>query len=687
MTSRCKTIVGIVCCCVATVCMSMHPAEAQERDTLQRQELREVHVVGEQAPSTVKAQVPTQVADAAKLEQTGAVHVADALRQMAGLALKDYGGVGGVKTVSARGLGSQFSTLTIDGIAVGDCQNGQVDLGRYTIGNSAFVSFAHGQQPGLLQSARAFAAGNVISMETQPPRFYLSRRTNVRVGLDGGSYGLLSPSLLLEQRLGERLSLSLWGNYMRSEGDYPFTLRYGTRHTDSTATLRRANSQMWMATADANLYYAIDDDQQLSVKGHLTRSRHNLPGAVLLYSTVKASEHSEDGLLFVQGRYRLRLWQTDSGDHRMRLQLLGKWQQSHDIYEDTAVHTLGGILHNDYLQHEGYGSATLLWRLLPRLSISLAEDVARNSLRSNLETNSYVVRHSSLTALAASYDGRRLAATANLLATAIGEEARSEASPQASATSYRRLSPFVSLSLRPWTTGGLRLRYFFKENYRVPTFSEMYYATLPRQLRPERAMQHNIGLTFMTGTDSSLVRYVALTADAYYNRVTDKIVAIPTNNMFVWSMLNMGRVAIRGLDLRADLTLRVAELGINASIAYSYQQALDRTSKSSKTYGHQIPYTPLHSGSLTVYVETELIDIGHELTLVGDRYCQQQNTAANRVDGYVDQNLVLSRRFNLRRGTLLVQARLLNMLDVQYEVVRSYPMMGRHFRLSAVYDF
>ena len=115
------------------------------QDTTYR--LDEVEVSGQQAPKTLRTVAPTQVVNAEKIEQQGALQLSDALRQMAGVTLKDYGGIGGIKTVSARGLGSQFSTLTIDGVPVDDAQNGQVDLGRYLLGGAAYVSLTHGHEP------------------------------------------------------------------------------------------------------------------------------------------------------------------------------------------------------------------------------------------------------------------------------------------------------------------------------------------------------------------------------------------------------------------------------------------------------------------------------------------------------------------------------------------------------------
>ena len=231
------------------VCML--PALASAQDTVKRHLLHEVQVSSQAPPSETYTSTPTQVITVEKIEQTGAVQLSDAVKQMNGVTLKDYGGVGGIKTMSARGLGSQFSSLIIDGVAVNDCQNGQTDLGRYLLGNSAYVSFSNAQHDAPLQSARAFAAGNVVMMETQKPTFKETRHFNLKVGMEAGSFHLYSPTLSWEQQLGSKVRYSIWGNYISSKGNYPFTLYYTTSQQDSSSRERRENSKMWMATASS----------------------------------------------------------------------------------------------------------------------------------------------------------------------------------------------------------------------------------------------------------------------------------------------------------------------------------------------------------------------------------------------------------------------------------------------------
>lgn len=662
------------------------PSAAQ--DTLRKPTtLPEVSIVSPNTqPEDLHVQTPTQVISSTEIKKLGSTLLSDAAKQLVGVTLKDYGGIGGIKTVSARGLGSQFSTLTIDGVAVNDCQNGQVDLGRYMLGNSSHITFANGQNDNLLQSARSVAAGNALNMETAVPEFGL-RPLNLSFDVDGGSFGYLSPTLSYQQKLGRRTALSFWSNYTRSDGDYPFTLFYTANRTDSSSREYRQNSQMRMGTADINLFHRFDSKSRLHLKAHYMKGLHALPGPVIFY-TSKASEHTEEQLFFTQVRYR----KTGS---RLEVQLLGKYQHSNDIYEDTGTHTISGIIHNSYIQQEGYFSQSLRYYFGDKgsslFNIALSADEAISHLSSNLTKHNEVQRTSALGVLSAEYRSQPKTATneglrinGHILGTWILDK-----EPNLVSAPYARLSPYAGIS---YTHNNLTLRYFFKETYRVPNFNELYYFTLSRNLSPEKARQHNFGASYSLvhpfGSHYSLVTDISV--DGYYNKVSDKIIAIPMQNMFLWSMTNMGVVEVCGLDISTTHNFHnhgnnQRHFRANLTLGYSFQYAVDRTNPKSKTYGHQIPYTPRHSGSITLTATSPWADLGYSATLVGKRYRLSQNTPSNIVRGYVDQGITVSRQFWLKHGKLNIKAQVLNLFDVQYEIVKNYPMMGRNYRLGIGY--
>lgn len=644
-------------------------ANAQTPDTLKRTTLEEVSISAQRTPSETRTAAPTQVVDAEKLEHLGALLLSDALKQMAGVTIKDYGGVGGIKTVSARGLGSQFSAVTIDGIPVDDSQNGQVDLGRYLLGNSAYVSFSQGQEQGSLLSARAYAAGNTLNMETAEPQFWPGEHVKLKAGAEVGSFGLFSPTLTWEQRWSKRLKSSFFVNYLKSDGDYPFTLYYTASHNDSSSVERRKHSTVWMTTADGNLFYTIGEDNTLVTKVHYMRGAHELPGPVVFYTQTVSEQSSTEELAFVQSQWRVQR-------ERWKLQVLGKLRYSYDDYTDS---TANNDIYNEYRQREAYLSATFQRQLASWLDLTLAVDGDLSHLRSNLEKRNDVTRHTLLAAAALhsefAFRRTKLEADAHLLFNDVVDRvADLDTLP-----TYRRLSPFLSVMYS--LGGGTTLRMFYKMTYRAPNFGELYFFQLfPRNLRPEQAHQVNLGITHVHQWETASLQ---ATCDLYTNHVKDKIIAKPTTNMYYWSMENLGIVDILGLDATAEFHLSPFTFHLN----YSYQHAVDHSKEGSKTYGHQIVYTPRHSGGASVRWENRWVNLGATLMVVGDRYSLAQNIDQNRLPAYCDLGLSADRKIDLRLGTLSLRLQVLNLLDTQYEVVRAYPMMGRNWRFSIIYEF
>lgn len=637
---------------------------AQATDTLRRETLEEVSVSAQRTPSVMQTAAPTQVIDAEHIEHSGALQLSDAVRRMAGVTLKDYGGVGGVKTVSSRGLGSQFSAVTLDGIPIDDSQNGQVDLGRYTLGNTAYISLSQGQEQSSLLSARAYAAGNVLNMETSEPQFFPGEHIKLRAGMEVGSFGLWNPTLLWQQRWSRRLKSSLYVNYLSSDGDYPFVHYYTTSHQDSSAVERRKHSAVWMLSADGNLFYAIGPDNTLTAKLHYLRGAHELPGPITHYSQAESKDYTREEMTFAQARWRVER-------EAWRWQVLGKVRSSYDHYENDK--------YDDYYrQREGYLSGSVNRSLTPWLDMDMAADYDLSHLESDLKVMNLVTRRN-LTAVAALHTHFETAGTkVDFRANVLYYDTRDRVADLKSEPHFQKTTPFVALM---WTLGtGTTLRAFYKDSYRAPNFGELYFFQLMApKLDPERARQLNMGLTQVVRMGNATLQ---LTADVYRNRVTDKIVSYPQSNMYYWTTANIGTADITGLDATADFNF----MSLSLQVSYSYQKALDHSDKNGKFYGHQLVYTPRHSGGGSLRWENRWVNVGITAMAVGERYSMPQNSEKNRLVPYCDLGLSLDRSFDLHLGTLRVSARILNLLDSQYEVVRSYPMMGRNWRVGISYE-
>lgn len=130
-------------------------------------QIEKVTVTARRSPNKVTSAVPIQTMSRQDISQLGIQNMADAVRRFAGANVKDYGGIGGLKTVSIRNMGAAHTAVSYDGVAVSNCQAGQIDIGRFSLDNVSMLSLAIGQSEDLLQSARLYASAGVLGIETE----------------------------------------------------------------------------------------------------------------------------------------------------------------------------------------------------------------------------------------------------------------------------------------------------------------------------------------------------------------------------------------------------------------------------------------------------------------------------------------------------------------------------------------
>ena len=652
--------------------------------------LPEVNTKGMTTGGTVSSGVPLQSMNSDDFAAQGLNYVYDALRRFAGVSIRDYGGMGGMRTVSVRNMGASHTAVVYDGIVIGNTQAGQVDISRYKTYNLSMVSLAIGQSPSLLQSARQLAAGSVLEMESlswrgqSPPKDKSFPPNGIGGGVQTGSFGLVEGTITWGQRLSEKTTANANISYLRADGTYPFTLKNGTLTTKE----KRYNSDVWSISGETNLQHYFKDGSRMNVKAYYYNSERGLPGSVVLYNN-HANERMWDENVFVQASYKRQIGQ------KATLVARAKYDYAYDKYKDIDVKYPTGMQRDVNRQNEYYAATTLHWEPTEHVEMAIAQDVFVNKLRNNIDEEPNPLRISSMTALSARFKYGVFEADGRVLATYVSENVEHGQHPR----DRKRLCPMLSAKWKPLSERDMYVRIMAKNTYRLPSFNDMYYLRLGnRTLRPEVATEYNFGVT---GTIWNGKRWTAkFTADAYYNEVKDKIVAFPTT--YVWKMANFGHVQIYGLDITANSSIQLSQ-NINAdfSITYSYQKATDKTERGSYSYGKQLPYTPENNGNTSVTLKTPWINVGYNCIAVGKRWSIVQTTDDYKLNAYTEHNITLSRSIALKKRTetqlshithkihlpqLLLSLQLQNLFNTQYEIVKYYPMPGRSFMFTVLFS-
>lgn len=645
-------------------------AIAQTGDSIDTQHIREVEVSAQRHPSMTLSSTSVQSLSASTMDKVGIVSVADAVRRFSGVVVKDFGGIGGMKTISVRGVGSEHTAVLYDGIAVSNAQSGQIDIGKFSLDNVEMITLTIGQSDDIFRTARALGAVGVLNIQTAVPRFK-NKDYTATLQLRAGSWGQFNPYLYYAHKLGHKFSFSIDGSWQRADGHYKFERQNGNEIFKG----KRYNTDVDIKHTELNLFGNLTESQKLSLKLYYFDSERGLPGGFVFYTTGKNKERMWDKDFFAQAKYLNRL------NDKFDWQVQAKFSHMATKYVDIDSIQPNQRLIYKYNQNEMYLTSTLLYRVNKHLSLSFAEDFSYAMLNANLTNFANPDRYSSLSALSAKYENSRLTVVGKLLGTYISEDIENGKA----ASDKKRLSPSISASYKLLNEANVRIRASYKDIFRVPSFNDLYYTQSGNSsLRPEKTKQYNIGLTWSEAF-SNLFSFLSVTTDFYHNTVKDKIIIYPSS---LPKSINLGHVIINGLDVNMNARFDLSDkVNLQLSGSYTYQHAVDKTDPEDKNYKDQIPYTPKHSGAGSISLENPFLNISYSIVASGVTYADMQNIERNRINGYTDQTISINKSFELGAVSFRAQADISNIANKIYYIMKEYPMPGRGYRISLRMNF
>ncbi|MGM5630967.1 TonB-dependent receptor [Apibacter raozihei] len=650
---------------ISTFLFSQNITDSEEKD------ISEIIIEGKKQNDNI---IPYQKLSGKELEKLNSVTVADAIRFFSGVQLKDYGGIGGMKTVNIRGMGSQHVGVFYDGIQLGNAQNGTVDLGKFSLDNLESISLYNGQKSQILQTAKDYSTAGSIYLKSKKPDFKINKKTNLIVSYRSGSFSLVNPSFIWEQKISPFISTSLSIDFLNSSGKYKFrqTMRTsgGAIAWDTTAIRKNGNINAIRAEAGifGNIYRG-----KWNFKSYYYDSERGIPTAIVK-NVYEKKQKQWDTNFFIQGSFEKEI--TDK--YKLLLNSKFAYDYTHYLSNDESTKYINNI----YKQKEFYFSLAQKYSLLPFWDLGLSADYQYNSLDANLYQFAYPERNTELVALASNIQLKRLKFQASVLGTFIQEKINNKLSTQAS-PDKNEFTPTLFLSYKPFIKSDFTLHGFYKRIFRAPTFNDLYYTEIgTSNLKPEYTTQYDFGINYSQDFSSSVVKNWGFSADIYYNEVRDKIIALAIQP-FRWSMINLGETRIKGIEISTQASvLFQKEMLINLKAVYTYEDAQDVTSPKDSYYKNQIPYIPWNSGSLLAGLIFKKWDLNYSFIYTGERYNMSANIPDNYEKEWYTHDLSLSHTIQASHFKFKIAAEVNNIFDRQYYVIRNYPMPGRNYRLS-----
>ena len=656
-----KRLLNAVCFISTALVTMAYPASEMQSEEVwltsaqldSMQYLQEVTITSKQPSRTIATSQTLQHKELQALSNTS---VADALKYFAGVQIKDYGGLGGLKTVNVRSLGAQHVGIYVDGIRITNAQNGTVDLGKFSLSTMESVSLYNANKLDYCQSASEYASGATVYLRTRRPT-----KDSLSVQLRRASFSTYMAKANVQfERKG--WSGFLDGEWTDSRGDYPF--RYHSEYEDTVG--RRANSDIRYGRIEGALFKG-----GFSSHIYYYDSERGCPGGIVRRLSDKyinvGREWDRD--FFVQASY-----QAQFKDHH-HVKVNAKYTNEYLRYcTDYPENHNTARVDNHYYQQDGYGALCYAYTPWSWLSLSASYDVRYSKLAADLKKFDDVFRLDQKQVVAAQANWQGLQVAASLLHQHYRDKTFAHVG---AADPLDRWTPAISGA---YTLGGLTFRTWYKKIFRAPTLNDLYYTQVGnRNLKPEYTKQLNLGLEYHLDTPHW---NVSAQADVYQNKIENRIVCLPLKGTYTWSMMNYGYTFCRGLNATAQGRYHTDDWQFSLLTSLTWQRDVNRTDPDDEdTYDKPICYSPTLSSGVTAIVGWRNLQFSTAYLYVGERmwsYADPEDILKPYHN--IDMKLTYSHLIGKTHWSLCLEV--CDLLDEQYEHIPRYPMPGRNYKLT-----
>jgi len=606
-------------------------------------------VIKEERKSDVKGKqfIPISVVRDPLLLQVRPQQVDEVLSTLPGLYIQNYGGFGGMKSVSIRGTSSSQFVMMIEGIRINSSQNGMLDAS--TIPASMLQSIEV-TRTGSSALYGANAIGGAIN-------FRLGNLTSQKpsIILDRSSFETYTATSTFGFTLGDVVTnISL--NGISSRGNFPFQQNeFGT-----TTTKQRENGDFQQYSGMISSSYSPSLTTSISALYLSTATERGVPGAVVQGSIEFKNARLQENNHFVTLIGKALLLPSVQNDSKL-------WFRNNSfLYTDPEATLLGanGLTAKYTSMDIGFQS-------------TFTQSLGNSNLQTQIEMISTTLEGFSLE------DGETIKPKRNTFSVSSNYTSpilQLFEVPIKIFTGLRfdyisdqnnALSPLISLQI-PFNEN-VKVRTSYSYNYRPPSFNEMYYLNYGNQnLVSERSHSTTVGV------DANVTSFFDFSVDVFTLHTSNLIVSIPTSPVS-WSAQNIGTAVINGLEITT--TFSMFEKHVSLITNLTVQNVKDQ-SPNSFTYNLRIPYTPNILSSAQLLSTFDNYSAGLSYMYSGNRF----SLAGNQIESLLPFFHTVSTfiEYKTRLFPLLIHSRIQidNIFDYSYTVIRNFPVPGRSFRLN-----
>jgi vitamin B12 transporter len=574
------------------------------------------------------------------ISEIGAKQISEILSLAPGVYLKDYGGLGGLKTISLRGTTSEQTLILLDGMKLNSSQNGLLDLSTMPVSIFENIEIVRG---GASSIYGGNAIGGVINLNTNNYDINSSLKAN----LSYGSFGEMSGSLN-GIYVNDKFRLNGYLEYLYSQGDYPFHFQQFGENKE----LLRENADF------SNISFglsALTEYKNWEIKPRVMfrASERGTPGAVVQGDVESARSRLNENETIIM----LQSLKQFSPEMSINIGLSGR-------FDDLNYKDPDAILFNPNGLNEFY--STRDFQLLSKFTMIFGEfftdwifEMGYSTFNLDYYRNTYAL--SQRTERKFEIDSIcSLSFQLGLRLDALSDRGNA-------------LSPMAGFALK-LNDIPFNINLNWSYNFRPPNFNELYYPNFGNpNLKSERASSLNLGITYQ------LFDNLIFELDGFIITTNNQIISVPKSPISGYA-LNIGKVLTKGFEFSLKNTSSIGNIKTNLLINYTLQSATDVSSET-LTFENQVPYIPKEMFNLFGSLGWKDFTLGINGNYSSYRFSVSDNSVNSLMPSYYIINLFMSQTIMISNNKLTIRFNCNNLFNESYYIIKNYPMPGRSFRI------
>lgn len=633
---RLNCILLLVICC-------MQNTNGQELDSIRHYNINEVQIVESRNQYFIDDRLVTRI-DSAIKAVFSSVDINELLSYITPSVINNYGGYGSASSIQMRGSGVNHTLVSWNGIPMNSITLGSMDLSMIPVSFADEIALTHGAA-GSLSGSGTF--GGLLDLNNKAD---WQNRLSAEVNIEGRNYHNMGADIKFSKG-NSRFQYNTQLFYRQGENDFKYRDTYKFGHPESNIE----HNAYLNAGLMQNVFARLDGGHHIEGGLWIQNKYKEIPNILGDYGQANAFQE----------------------DRTIKAYLSWKKTFAHSVLE----------LKTSYLKDfQRYTDKELSSDSL----FSVESDILTHRIYSELNYKKYFTEKLVVDA------GAYYSQLKGIVSSYVQEKTENQGALYSAAKYYLK-NIILNISLRqefnefvipaPLFSTGLTANIFNKRilirmnvsnKFRLPTFNEKYWKPGGNpDLLPERGWSTEAGIESMLAGSREDNNYINLNSTVYSSQINNWIQWIPGNPY--WFPVNYKKVWARGIENAVDIRINNYDWTLYFNLSYNYCRStnVETYDNNSSITGKQLRYIPFHTAKSYMSFKYMRWQFGLLFSYTGGRHTSMDNNPLYLMDDYFVSDIHLHKSFQLKKLECIFKFRVNNLLNVRYQVVKSYPMPGR----------